>query len=94
MTAVSEGVAELRRSRFGLHCSCGYPAARQRYGMFDLGGPAPVLVGVAVLSVPGSRPVLMSVFPAWSLLCTDTLAQPIVPFSAPTPSRSAPLMSR
>jgi hypothetical protein len=31
--------------------------------MFDLAGPAPVLVGVAVLSVPASQPVLTSVFP-------------------------------
>jgi hypothetical protein len=33
----------------GLHYSRTYPAARQRYGMFDLTGPAAALAGVAVL---------------------------------------------
>lgn len=46
-----------------LHYSRSYPAARQRYGMFDLTGPAPALVGVAVRSVPASPAVLTSVFP-------------------------------
>lgn len=47
----------------GLHYSGTYPAASHRYGMFDLTGPAPALVGVAVLSVPASRLVLTGVFP-------------------------------
>jgi len=58
---VSEAVAKAFVT--GLHYSRTYPAARHRYGMFDLAGPTPALVGVAVLSVPASRPVLTSVFP-------------------------------
>ncbi len=61
VTPVSEHTAKAFVTR--LHYSRTYPAARHRYGMVDLAGPAPVLVGVAVLSVPASRPVLTSVFP-------------------------------
>jgi hypothetical protein len=46
-----------------LHYSGSYPAAVHRYGMFDVTGPAPVLAGVAVLSVPASSAVLTGVFP-------------------------------
>ena len=57
----------------GLHYSGTYPAVRQRYGLFDITGPAPVLAGVAVLSVPaGGEPVLTSVFPALAPL-TESL---------------------
>ncbi len=45
------------------HYSRSYPAAVHRYGLFDLTIPAPVLAGVAVLSVPASKTVLTSVFP-------------------------------
>ncbi len=45
------------------HYSRSYPAALRRYGMFDLAGEVPVLVGVAVLSVPAQQAVLTSVFP-------------------------------
>jgi hypothetical protein len=46
-----------------LHYSGAYPAASQRYGLFDLTRDMAELVGVAVLSVPSSRSVLTSVFP-------------------------------
>jgi hypothetical protein len=46
------------------HYSGSYPAARLRYGLYDLEQAVdPVLVGVAVLSVPASERVLTSVFP-------------------------------
>ncbi len=47
-----------------LHYSGSYPAATQRYGLFDLAGQAARLVGAAVLSVPASRSVLTAVFPS------------------------------
>jgi hypothetical protein len=46
-----------------LHYSRSYPAASQRYGLFDLAAGIPELAGVAVLSVPPSKAVLTSVFP-------------------------------
>ncbi len=46
-----------------LHYSGTYPAAKQRYGMFDLADGQPTLVGAAVLSVPASKAVLTNVFP-------------------------------
>jgi hypothetical protein len=46
----------------GLHYSRSYPAAAQRYGMFDLTAGTPALAGVAVLSVLASKAVLTSVF--------------------------------
>jgi hypothetical protein len=46
-----------------LHYLHSYPQAKQRYGMFDLSGPSPRLVGVEVLSVPPSNAVLTNVFP-------------------------------
>jgi hypothetical protein len=46
-----------------LHYSGTYPAASQRYGLFNLTRGMAELVGVAVLSVPSSRSVLTSVFP-------------------------------
>lgn len=45
------------------HYSGTYPAASRRYGLYDLAGDAAELAGVAVLSVPASRPVLTAVFP-------------------------------
>lgn len=46
------------------HYSRSYPAAVKRYGLFDLrAAPAPVLAGVAVLSVPASKAVLTNAFP-------------------------------
>jgi hypothetical protein len=45
------------------HYSRSYPAASQRYGLFDLTAATPRLAGVAVLSVPASKTVLTSVFP-------------------------------
>ena len=47
----------------GLHYSGTYPAATQRYGLFDLTGQAARLLGAAVLSVPASKTVLTAVFP-------------------------------
>lgn len=47
-----------------LHYSGSFPAARYSYGMFDLAGDGPRLVGVAVLSVPVNKKVVTSVFPA------------------------------
>jgi hypothetical protein len=44
------------------HYSRTYPAAVLRYGLFDLAAPAPLLAGVAVLSVPASRTVLTRAF--------------------------------
>jgi hypothetical protein len=46
-----------------LHYSGTYPAASQRYGLFDLASGQRALVGVAVLSVPASKAVLTAVFP-------------------------------
>jgi len=46
-----------------LHYSGSYVNARQRYGLFDLTGPQPILAGVAVLSVPSNKLVLTNVFP-------------------------------
>lgn len=53
------------------HYAATYPAARLAYGLLTTGAPGPDatphdggwLVGVAVLSVPMSRPVLTNVFP-------------------------------
>jgi len=45
----------------GHHYSASYPAASQRYGLFDLA--AGKLAGAAVLSVPTQARVLTSVFP-------------------------------
>jgi hypothetical protein len=45
------------------HYSGSYPAAKHRYGLYDLAGEEPELAGVAVLSVPASRKVLTNVFP-------------------------------
>jgi hypothetical protein len=47
----------------GRHYSGSYPAARLRYGLYDLASGTPELAGAAVLSVPASRAVLTSVFP-------------------------------
>ena len=44
------------------HYSRSYPAAVLRYGLFDLTA-APVLAGVAVMSVPASKRVLTNAFP-------------------------------
>jgi hypothetical protein len=41
------------------HYSCSYPAAKLRYGLYE----GDDLAGVAVLSVPTSKPVLTNVFP-------------------------------
>ncbi len=62
------GVAQLLEAEAkayveGRHYSGSYPAARLRYGLYDLAGDCPELAGVAVLSVPASRRVLSSVFP-------------------------------
>ncbi|MFD8565192.1 hypothetical protein ACFV1N_48690, partial [Streptosporangium canum] len=45
------------------HYSGSYPAARLRYGMWDLTASKPEIVGVAVLSVPTSRATLTNAFP-------------------------------
>lgn len=46
------------------HYSGSYPAAAQRYGLFDLAGEdGPVLAGAAVLSIPARPQVLTNVFP-------------------------------
>jgi hypothetical protein len=55
--------AEARPFCTDLHYLHSYPQAKQRYGMFDLSGTAPRLVGVEVLSVPPSDYVLTNVFP-------------------------------
>lgn len=62
------GVADIDRETAkdyvtGHHYSGTYPAGRLMYGLYDLAGEAPELSGVAVLSVPTSKPVLTSVFP-------------------------------
>jgi hypothetical protein len=62
--AAAIGEAEARAFILALHYSGTYPAARLRYGMFDLAGDTPALAGAAVLSVPASRGVLTAVFPA------------------------------
>ena len=46
-----------------LHYSGTYPADRLMFGLYDLAGKLPELVGVAILSVPASEKVLTSVFP-------------------------------
>jgi hypothetical protein len=46
------------------HYSGSYPADRLRYGLFDLAGRGPALVGVAVLSVPVSTATLTRAFPS------------------------------
>jgi hypothetical protein len=61
------GVADIEETpakRFvcSFHYSATYPAAAQRYGMFDLADEAR-LVGVAVLSVPAQKALLTCVFP-------------------------------
>lgn len=58
-------IAEDRAKAFvtALHYSGTYPAASQRYGLFDLASGTPVLAGVAVLSVPARKAVLTAVFP-------------------------------
>jgi hypothetical protein len=45
------------------HYSGTWVNANKRYGMFDLTGEQPVLVGVAVLSIPVTNKVLTKVFP-------------------------------
>jgi hypothetical protein len=45
------------------HYSGTFPAAKHRFGLYDLAGGEPDLAGVAVLSVPASRRVLTGVFP-------------------------------
>lgn len=45
------------------HYSGTYPAGRLQYGMYDLTGAAPELVGVAVLSVPMNVKTLTGPFP-------------------------------
>ncbi|MFI7049061.1 Mom family adenine methylcarbamoylation protein [Streptosporangium sandarakinum] len=45
------------------HYSGSYPAARLRYGMWDLAASQPELVGVAVFSIPASRATLTNAFP-------------------------------
>ena len=55
--------ADAKRFVTRWHYSGSYPATRLRYGMYVVGGPEPVLVGVAVLSVPASKRVLTRVFP-------------------------------
>ncbi|MFI6603840.1 hypothetical protein ACIBHX_47055 [Nonomuraea sp. NPDC050536] len=59
------GIPELEARRFieERHYSGTYPAARLRYGLFDLQRQAPELVGAAVLSIPASKSVLTNVFP-------------------------------
>lgn len=57
------GEDEAKRFVVSLHYSGSYPAASQRYGLFDLTGEAPQLAGVAVLSVPAQKAVLTAVFP-------------------------------
>jgi hypothetical protein len=57
------GEEQARRFVTSLHYSRSYPAAVQRYGLFDLTPATPVLAGAAVLSVPASKAVLTSVFP-------------------------------
>lgn len=47
----------------GRHYTGTYPAARLRYGLYDVHDGWWVLVGVAVLSVPARREVLTRVFP-------------------------------
>jgi hypothetical protein len=54
---------EAKRYVLSRHYSGTYPAARLRYGLYDLVGPNPVLCGAAVLSVPASRRVLTLIFP-------------------------------
>jgi hypothetical protein len=46
-----------------LHYSGTYPADRLMFGLYDLAGELPELVGAAILSVPASEKVLTSVFP-------------------------------
>jgi hypothetical protein len=45
------------------HYAASYVAAVLRYGLFDLTGPAPALVGAAVFSNPSNVLVLTNVFP-------------------------------
>jgi hypothetical protein len=61
VTAISEAPAKTYVT--GRHYSGSYPSAIHRYGLLDLAGESPVLVGVAVLSLPASPALLTSVFP-------------------------------
>jgi hypothetical protein len=45
------------------HYSGSYVSALRRYGLYDITGPAPGLVGVAVLSYPTNDAVLLKPFP-------------------------------
>ena len=45
------------------HYSGSYVSALRRYGLYDITGPAPGLVGVAVLSYPANDAVLLKPFP-------------------------------
>jgi hypothetical protein len=57
------GEAAVRHFCIDRHYSGTYPAARLRYGLYDLTPGTPVLSGVAVLAVPANRAVLTQAFP-------------------------------
>ena len=61
VTAISKTVAHEFTIRN--HYSATFPATKLHYGLFEVAGPAPLLVGVVALGIPMRNLVLTNVFP-------------------------------